>query len=99
MDLLITRSDKGNGFAILNPFDCINKVRSILDDLSKFCELNTDILEVCCKSEHKLVRLFRDSLLNKKYITEEVYDNFILRVLPLAFVMVFLKFTNLIAVA
>ena len=40
---------------------------------SKFSQLDTDILELCQKRENKLVRLLRDNLLKKKYITEEVY--------------------------
>ena len=72
-DIIITRPDKGNGIVILNRADYINKVLAILDDTSKFSQLDTDILELCQKRENKLVRLLRDNLLKKKYITEEVY--------------------------
>ena len=72
-DIIIIRPDKGNGIVILNRSDYINKVLDILDDSSKFLQLNTDSLEICQKRENKLIRLLRDNLLKNKYITEEVY--------------------------
>lgn len=62
-DIVVTRPDKGNGIVILNRSDYINKVLSIIQDISKFKHLNTDILELCLKRENKLIRFLRDNLL------------------------------------
>ena len=41
-DIVITRSDKGNGVVILNRCDYVNKMNDILNDVSKFLPCNHD---------------------------------------------------------
>ena len=72
-NIVVMRPDKGNGVVILNRDDYINKVLSILDDPSKFCTLESDVLDICQRREGKLMRFLRDSLLKKGVIPDEVY--------------------------
>ena len=72
-DLIIVRSDKGNGIVILNKIDYINKVEPRLSDSCKFKKLDVDLLDLCIKREGQLTRRFlRDTLLKNKSISESV---------------------------
>ena len=72
-NIVILRPDKGNGVVILNKMDYINKVETLLLDVSKFRKLDTDVLDLCLKREGKLIRFLRDTLLKKQCISESVY--------------------------
>ena len=53
--------------------DYVNNVMSIVDDKPKFLPLDVYALELCQKSEKKLVPFLRDILLKKCHISNAVY--------------------------
>ena len=70
-NIIITKPDKGRGVVILNRNDYHNKLQTILDDRSKFKEINTDAPTHLLKMEDKLNRLLRSI---KTSIGEAVYN-------------------------
>ena len=72
-NIVITKPDKGNGVVILNRADYTSKMKSILDDETKFKLLTSDPLKSTLKQENKL-RNFLKELKKENIITQELYD-------------------------
>ena len=96
-NIVILRPDKGNGIVILNKIDYINKVETLLLDVSKFRKLDTDVLDLCLKREGKLIRFLRDTLLKKQCFLNLFIVIFPLKEVNLVFCMAYQKCTKKIA--
>ena len=76
-DLVITHPNKKYEVILLNHFDCVSKVETILNYASKFIMLDCDPLELCQKREKMLSSFLRDSLLSNKAIPQDVYHELV----------------------
>ena len=71
-DIIVTRPDKSNGFAILNKQDYVSKMLTILNDVSKFQRVSTPLPVILRRQEDKLNNFLRP-LLKQSIIDEATY--------------------------
>lgn len=72
-NIYVTRPDKGCGVVLLNRTDYIDKVNSVLNDVTKFDRINIDEKKIVIKLEDRLNNVLR-SYKSKKCITSTFYD-------------------------
>ena len=74
-DLVIVRPNKGNGIAILDKIEYINKVELLLSDMSKFKKLDDDLLDHCIKRKGQPIRFLKHTPVKNQSISESVYHD------------------------
>lgn len=66
----VTKPDKSKGVVLMNKSDYVSKMNEILNDSSKFSEINDDIYKVLLRSEDRnnrlINQLFKDRIINEE---------------------------------
>ena len=73
-DLIICKPDKGRGIVLLDKADYVNKMRDIINDQTKFSEVDISPAKLAFKIEDRLNR-FLSKIKLKSLITNETYND------------------------